>query len=130
MLFAVRKIRDAWVDVWDNVSHSIRVKLTGSEVTITYPARSPKSGQQTVATAGTRVALGSSQVYEELYVVAKELNGGNIFLGDVMVSSLIGQILPPNGISPPMHNVNIADVYIDASVSGDGVSWLGTIKKE
>jgi hypothetical protein len=92
-------------------------------------SRTPRSGQQTVSSAGTEVALGSTQVFREVVVIANSDNTGDIYVGNDgtdHVSSTTGAILPPGGFMT-FHEVDIADIYVDAEVSGEGVSFGGEI---
>jgi len=94
------------------------VQLSGSNV--------PLSGQKNVTAAGTQVALGATQEYKEINIIAKSTNTGNIYIGDSTVDSTNGAILPAGGfVTLPF--VDIADVYIDSAVNGEGVSWIGVI---
>jgi len=105
--------------------------LTGGDTTL-VPAvqlsgsNTAKSGQKNVTTAGTQIALGTAQIYKELTVIANADNTGNIYLGDSTVDSSTGIVLPKGGFFT-FHFVDIANVYIDASVSGEGVSFGGDI---
>jgi len=92
-------------------------------------SRTPRSGQQTVAAAGTEVALGASQVYREVTVIANSDNTGNIYIGNDgtdHVSSTTGGKLPAGGFAT-FHNVDISKIFVDVAVSGEGVSWFGEI---
>lgn len=97
-----------------------------SETIALSGSNTPKSGQKNVTTAGTQVALGTTQVYKELTVIAKATNTGNIYVGDSTVDSTTGAILPAGGFLT-FHFVDIADVYIDSDVNGEGVSFGGDV---
>jgi hypothetical protein len=90
-----------------------------------------KTFSKTVTTAGTRVALSSSQLLTEAFTIrAKAANTGNIFVGDSTVTSSTGMFLaagesnekeakPTNrGV---LKQFDLAKVYLDASSNGDGV---------
>jgi len=94
------------------------VQLSGSNVV--------KSGQKNVTTAGTQVALGATQDYKEINIIAKPTNTGLIYIGESTVDSTTGAILPAGGYVT-LQFVDIADVYIDSSVNGEGVSWIGVV---
>lgn len=85
------------------------------------------SGQKVVTTAGTAVALGTLQVDGAIMVKALSTNTGLIAVGndganDVTVSN--GYILRANE-SVIFDNVdNLASIYIDSSVNGEGVAWI------
>jgi hypothetical protein len=83
------------------------------------------NGQTNVTTAGTRVALASSQAVKSVVVKAKRTNTGLIYVGSSTVSSSNGFILGA-GDSVSLDIANLATVYIDSSVNGEGVSYAGT----
>lgn len=85
----------------------------------------PASGQKTVTTAGSRVAVGSNTDVKNLVIIADLDNSGNIYVGDSTVSSANGAKLPPGGVLP-CGAVNLAAIYIDADVSGEGISYYYT----
>ena len=105
-----------WVDKIGQVAGSMQ--LSGSNV--------PLSGQKNVTTAGTRVPLGTTQKYKEINIIAKDTNTGYIYVGNSTVDSTNGAILPKGGYVT-LQFIDIADVYIDSSVNGEGVSWIGVI---
>ncbi len=89
---------------------------------------------KTVTLAATRVALSAvSLVVKEFEVQAKNANTGIIYLGDVTVASSNGRQLiageswsmaslsQDDKDSTPNITIDLANVYIDASVSGEGV---------
>ncbi len=85
------------------------------------------SGQKTVATAGTAEALGSVQVDYALLVRALDTNTGIVAVGndgadDVTLSN--GYRLAPGDVCAFEHVDNLAAIYVDAEVNGEGVSWL------
>lgn len=82
------------------------------------------SGQETVAVAGTCVQL-SEESLSILSVTVKALatNGGNIYVGDETVDATSGFVLAA-GESVSMDVDDLSDVYIDADVNGEGVSFI------
>lgn len=83
-------------------------------------------GQTNVTTAGTEVAVASSQVLlNGIKVKAKHANTGWIYVGKNPVTSTTGFVL---GAGEEVFIVtdNVADVFIDSSVNGEGVSWLAS----
>jgi hypothetical protein len=85
------------------------------------------SGQKTVAAAGTAEALGSAQIDSALLVKALDTNTGIVAIGndganDVTVSN--GYRLAAGEQCILDHVDNLAAIYIDAAVNGEGVSWL------
>lgn len=81
-------------------------------------------GQTTVTTAGTEVALGSSQalIVGQITIKALHANTGWIYVGKNPVTSSTGFVLDA-GESTVIMTDNIADVFIDSSVNGEGVSY-------
>lgn len=81
------------------------------------------NGKQTVATAGTRVQLATTQAVKSISVKALASNTGLIFLGNSTVASGNGFQLSA-GDEQSFDLANLATVYIDASVSGEGVTYF------
>ena len=85
----------------------------------------PVFGQTVVTTAGTRVQLATNTVLTQgIVITAKSGNSGNIFIGDVTVTSSNGYILTA-GASVTVIGDNIAKIYIDSAQNGEGVSYIG-----
>lgn len=85
-------------------------------------------GQTNVTTAGVRVILLSgSQQTNTLTIKSDETNTGNIYLGDVTVTSSNGFIIPPGGSLSIDHNHADDNFYIDSDNNGEGVSYIGSI---
>jgi hypothetical protein len=82
-------------------------------------------GQKTVTTAGTEVALGSSTtLYSGVRIKALHANTGWIYVGANPVTSSTGFVLDA-GEEVFLEVANLATVYIDSSVNGEGVSYIG-----
>ncbi len=78
-----------------------------------------------VTTAGVPEAL-PEQKCTEVFIQAKRANTGIIYIGDSSVSSTTAPaLLAGDGIVLPVANTN--QLWIDASVSGEGVFLLGVI---
>jgi hypothetical protein len=85
------------------------------------------SGQKTVTTAGTAVALGTTQkISGPLMVKALDTNTGVVAVGndgadDVTVTNglrlLAGEVIIFNSVG------DIASLWLDSAVNGEGVSW-------
>lgn len=80
------------------------------------------SGQTTVSSAGTAVAVGGGQISNVL-VRANADNAGNVYLGISSVYSTTGLILAP-GEYVSLDINDLADLYVDAANNGDGVSYI------
>lgn len=83
------------------------------------------NGKKTVTTAGTRVTLASSQAIKSVCIKALQTNSGYIYVGDGSVSSTTGiQLLAGDTVSLDISN--LATVYLDSSVNGEGVTYIST----
>ena len=83
-------------------------------------------GRQVVTTAGTDVALAASTVAKVVIITAETDNTGVIAVGgsgvDAVLATRTGTPLSA-GDSLTLEIDNLADVFIDATVSGDGVTY-------
>jgi len=83
-------------------------------------------GVKTVTTAGTDVVLANSTTCKKLDIQAQTDNTGLIAVGasgvDATVATGTGIILNPGDVYS-LEIDNLADIYIDATVSGDGVRY-------
>ena len=84
------------------------------------------NGKKTVTTAGTRVALGAATSMRAITVKALSTNTGIIYVGNATVASTNGlELLPGDTVN---FNVDdIAKIYIDSSVNGEGVTYFGVV---
>jgi hypothetical protein len=82
-------------------------------------------GQKTVTTAGTEVVLGSSTALKSgVRIKALHANTGWIYVGANPVTLSTGFVLDA-GEEVFVEVSNLATVYIDSSVNGEGVSYIG-----
>lgn len=83
-------------------------------------------GVTTVTTAGTDVALAASTACKGVVIQAQTDNTGLIAVGatgvDATIATGTGIILNP-GDSIPILTDNLADIFIDSTVSGEGVRY-------
>jgi hypothetical protein len=87
------------------------------------------SGQTTVTTAGTAVALGNKVINGPILIKALDTNTGIIAVGndgagDVTVSN--GYRLAAGDSCLLLVNGNISQIIVDSAVNGEGVSWIVT----
>lgn len=85
------------------------------------------SGQKTVAAAGTAEALGTVQVDYALLVRALDTNTGIVAVGNNgadNVSLATGYRLAAGEICAFEHVDNLAAIFVNAEVNGEGVCWL------
>lgn len=81
------------------------------------------NGLTTVTTAGTAVQVQSTTAIKSLTIRALKSNTGLIFVGSSAVSSANGfQLSPQETVSLDIDNTS--KVYIDAAVSGEGVTFI------
>ena len=84
------------------------------------------SGDKAVAVAGTAEALAATQRVRSVTIVAKDNNTGRVYVGGADVSSSVnrgmqsGDVLTHTSASGWL---DLADIYVDASVSGEGVDY-------
>lgn len=85
------------------------------------------SGVNTVTAAGTAEALGALQVNASLSVKALTTNTGLVYVGN----DGAGDVASANGYPLAAGDVvvfdlvsNLANIFIDSAVNGEGVAWL------
>lgn len=85
------------------------------------------SGQTTVTTAGTEVALGSGRINGPLAVRALSANTGKMYIGnagDGTVASTTGYELAAGDQIILGYVGDLATIMVDSSVNGEKVCWL------
>lgn len=85
-------------------------------------------GQKAVATAGTEVALAASQALfvGQVTIKAWHANAGMIYVGKNPVTLSTGYVLDAGEVVTLCNVANLVDVYVDASVNGEGVSFVAS----
>jgi hypothetical protein len=97
------------------------VSVTSANTTVT-------DGRKVVTTAGTRVALASSTACKEVVITAETDNTGIVAVG--AASTVVATIATRTGVplaagdSIVLQIDNLADIGLDATVSGDGVTFM------
>lgn len=87
-----------------------------------------KSFKKSTVSAGTRVALSSTPLgFSSVTIRARPTNTGLVYVGDVTVSSsTVDGLNPGDAITisagPVKKENDLAKIYIDTSVNGEGVS--------
>lgn len=80
-------------------------------------------GSKDVTTAGSRVALASSTSCKKVHIQAKIANTGSIYVGGSTIATGRGvELLPLATITLTISDLSL--VYIDASVSGEGITFI------
>lgn len=108
----------------DGIGGATLVSATNPLPTTESPATTIYNGQKTVTTAGTQVVLAASQAVKSVTVKALSTNTGLIFVGATGVSSSNGYVLSARE-SISLDISNLATVFINSSLDGEGVSYLG-----
>lgn len=110
--------------IWNAVFDSVNSRLKVGVGAVTLPS-ALVHGQKTVTTAGTEVALGASTALTSgVRVKALHANTGYVYVGANPVTSTTGFVLDA-GEEVFVETDNLADVYIDVSVNGEGASYIG-----
>lgn len=98
---------------------------TGGAVAVTIVGNSTLgNGSKTVTTAGTRVQLSDISIpCKKVTIQGLVANTNAIYVGDSSVSSSNGYVLyATQSFTITPNNLNL--VYLDAAVSGEGVTYL------
>jgi len=84
------------------------------------------SGQKTVTTAGTEVALGDQQIGAPLMVKALTTNTSLVYVGESSggVSSSTGMPLDAGEVVIFEFVGQLGAIWVDSAVNGEGVAWL------
>jgi hypothetical protein len=85
------------------------------------------SGQKTVTTAGTAVALGSQVIAGPLMVKALPANTGLVYVGNDGASDVTSSNGYPLAAGDQVifdHIANLSNIYVDSAVNGEGVAWI------
>lgn len=93
------------------------------------PTGKLKTAEKDVTTAGTQVALGSAEAITEIIISAKNGNTGFITV-EVSGSTAGGVRLDANDtvtLTAEKGANNLADIFIDASVNGEGVDLFYSV---
>ncbi len=84
------------------------------------------SGDKTVTAAGTAESLGASQRVRSITIVAKDNNTGRVYVGGSDVASTTNRGLQAGDVlthTSASGWLDLADVYVDVDVSGEGVDY-------
>ena len=83
------------------------------------------SGEATVTTAGTAVALSASKRVKSITIRAKAANTGQIYVGGRSVDNTVNDGLDATEsvTFETVEWMDMADLFVDADVSGEGVDY-------
>lgn len=112
-----------------NITHITNVPQTGRDWSLDLAKLNYSTigdGRKVVTTAGTRVALAASTAIKTVVITAETDNTDKIVVGGSTVVAALatrqGTPLDP-GDSLILNLDDLADVYIDSMVSGEGVTF-------
>ncbi len=99
-----------------------------------YPAAVPSSvtpgdatlteASKTVAAAGTPEALGVG-TFQQVLIFPLRTNTGDAYIGTAATNDTQHGTLPAVLEAPPGKLINIAGLYVDVTVNGEGVRYIG-----
>lgn len=125
------QIQEVLSAVYDPDTKSLKTNNQSSssdpDITIINGYSDISDNRKVVTTSGTAVALAASTLCKEIIITAEVDNTGVIVVGG---SSVVAALATRRGIPlSPGDSIsisidNLADVYIDSTVSGDGVTFL------
>lgn len=92
------------------------------------PSETPTliSGDKAVTAAGTAEALAASRRVRSVTIVAKDSNTGRVYVGGSDVDSSVNRGLQAGDAlihASASGWLDLADIYVDADVSGEGVDY-------
>lgn len=101
----------------------VKTSNDGTVLTQVTGSTAIKGTVQNVTTAGTRVQL-PDYACREVTIVSKRANTGYIYVGGSDVSSTVygAELAAKDSITLAVNNTNL--IYIDSSVSGEGISYV------
>lgn len=111
--------QNAWAAV-DPTTRRLRVdSIVGSPSTASTFA----TGTKTVASTGTPEALGTG-TYREVFIYPLRTNTAAVYWGITSTNNAQDATLPVV-LSPGNGLVNLANIFLDVTVNGEGVRWIG-----
>jgi len=125
----LRGLNKIFADVWDSVSHYLKVNIQNTSLAVTTPLAGPFAGQAKIAITGTAVQLGSNALSNGVILTAKSTNTAIIVVGGASVANTVdgtgnGYLLAA-GASVSFAVSNSNALYINGT-AGDIVSFAGS----
>lgn len=114
------------LDIRNLVFATDKVDVSGSTVSVGHNITGISNGRTVVTTAGTRVALATSTACKKVDITAETDNTGIIVVGGATVVAALAtrQGVPLYaGDTYSLEIDDLADIYLDTTVSGDGVTY-------
>ncbi len=103
----------------------VQLRAAAVPVSVSPPA-TLVHGQKTVATAGAHEALATTQALTTgVRIKALHGNTGYVYVGDDAVAAATGFVLDA-GEEVFLEIADLATVFLDVSVNGEGVSYIGS----
>ena len=131
----IRDIDSIFNDIWEDEYNAIRVRVSSDIGAVSVDVSVPKSfitGQLTIdaASTGTPVVLtADTAAVVGIEVIPLFSNVGQVYIrnSSTRPASTEGYMLTADSATP-LRVDSTSDVYMDADVAGDGISWIGFIK--
>lgn len=113
------------------VSGTVAVSSVAGTVSVDSTPTTLDEGRKIVTTAGTRVALAASTACKHVLITAETDNTGIVVVGSAagVIAALATREGTPlaAGKSVSIDIDNLADIGLDSTVSGDGVTFIYTV---
>lgn len=90
---------------------------------VTLTTATLADASKTVAAAGTPEALGSGTV-REVFIFPLRTNTGDVYWGTTSTNDTQHGTLPIVLTAPPGKVIDLADIYLDVTVNGEGVRYI------
>jgi len=86
------------------------------------------SGEKTVSAAGTAEALAAEDFVQAITIIAKASNTGQVYIGASDVDSSTNDGLDAGEVIAfdVIGSMNLAGIFLDVGVSGEGVDFYAT----
>ncbi len=127
------RLSDSDNNILRKLLNNIRNVITGAatfSVTQTVPSGAPTvaatftEATKTVAATGTPEALGTG-TFRQVFIYPLRTNTGAAFWGTVSTNDTQHGSLPVVIAAPAGEGVNIAQIFVDVAVNGEGVRYVG-----
>lgn len=105
-------------------THPVPVTVLPPPSSLTPSDATLAEGSKTVAAAGTPEALGTG-TFREVFLFPLRANTGDVYWGTSSTNDAQHGTLPTVITAPPGKLVNIAGIYLDVTVNGEGVRYIG-----
>lgn len=107
-------------------SHPVPVTIAPTPSSTTLDNWTPAEGSKTVAATGTPEALAASGTCREVFIYPLRTNTGVVYWGTVSTNDAQHGTLPIVLTAPQGKLINLASIYLDVTVNGEGVRYIAT----